>query len=98
MPKYTLTPADRRKGGLVTSQRYDMRERGKRGLQKLADNHFQGDIRKAGAALSRIGNFIQDPFPANGAWRNKRIFELPPSLLAAVWGHAETDYDRFDAF
>lgn len=98
MARYTFSPEDRRKGGLTTSQRYNMRERGKRGLQALADKYFQGNTKKAGAALSRIGNFVIDPFPANRAWTNKRIFELPPELLAKVWGHCETDFGPLDSF
>ena len=98
MTRYTLTAEDRRKGGKTTSQRYDMRERGRKGLQALADKYFDGNYKRAGEALSRVGNAITDPFPANRAWTNQRLFELPKDFLAAVWGHCETDFGPLDSF
>lgn len=67
-----------------------MHELGRRGLQGLANNHFDGNIKKAGHALSLIGNAITDPFPLNGAWQDP-IFRLPESLFAKVFGHCEVD-------
>lgn len=89
MPRYTFSEEDRRKGGQTTSQRYDMRQRGRAGLQALANKYFQGNVKKAGEGLSKVGNFITDPFPSNRAWR--RIFHLPPEFLTTCLGHCEPD-------
>lgn len=98
MPRYTLTAEDRCKGGKATAAKYDMKERGRAGLQKLADNHFNGNIKKAGEGLSRLGNFVTDPFPTNGAWRNQRFFELPQTFLATFWGHCEPQFSDDETF
>lgn len=45
-----------------------MSERGARGLQAFADNHFNGDIKRAGYALHRIGAWSTDPVPENAAF------------------------------
>lgn len=66
--RYTLTTQDRAKGGKTTAARHNMSERGKQGLQRFADNHFDGDTKLAGKALSAIGNFVTDPARWNGAW------------------------------
>jgi len=89
MPRHVLTTQERSKGGKRTASTHDMREIGRKGLQGLANRHFDGNIKRAGRALSTIGNFVTDPFPLNGAWRDP-IFNLPPSLLALVLGHCET--------
>lgn len=78
MTRYTFSDADRRKGGLTTSKRYDMQERGRNGLQALANKYFQGDIKKAGKALSRIGLWSTDPAPWNRAWT---LRDVPKSLI-----------------
>jgi hypothetical protein len=105
MTRYTLTAEDRRKGGITTSQKYDMRARGRAGLQKFADKYFDGNYAEAGTQLSRIGNFVTDPFPANRAWSHritelppKLLRQLPPDLLARIWGHCETDFGPLDSF
>ena len=87
--RYKLTTQDRQKGGKSTAQRYDMRERGLRGFQSFADRYFNGDTKRAGLALSKIGNFATDPFPENGA------FALPgwiPRDLRARIGAPLPDY------
>lgn len=89
MPRYQFTPDDRRKGGQTTASRYDMQERGMNGLKALAARYFDGNIKKAGKALSTMGNAVIDPFPLNGAWQDG-LYRLPPSLLAQFWGHCET--------
>lgn len=89
MPRYTFSEEDRRKGGKTTSSKYDMRARGRLGLIALANRHFDGDVKKAGLGLSRMGLIVTDPVPRNGAWR--KFYELPASLLAAFWGHCEID-------
>lgn len=88
MARYTLTAEDRRKGGQTTSKRYDMRARGRAGLQALANKYFDGNIRKAGEGLSRIGNFITDPSPSNRVFQN--LTKLPQPFVAACLGHCES--------
>lgn len=88
MARYTFTPEDRRKGGETTSQRYDMRARGRAGLQKIATKYFDGDIKRAGKALSTTGNVITDP-TRNYAFQSWN--RLPQSWIAAVLGHCEID-------
>lgn len=68
MARYQFSSDDRSRGGQTTAQRYDMRERGRLGLEKFAHNYFNGDTKKAGYALSRIGNWATDPVPENGAF------------------------------
>lgn len=87
--RYQLTTQDRAKGGMTTASRYDMRERGRAGLQAFANKYFHGDTKKAGWALSCIGNWKTDPFPRNGA------FGLPswlPEDLRARIGAPLPDY------
>lgn len=69
--RHQLTTQDRAKGGRACAAKYDMAERGRSGLQAFADNHFQGDIKRAGYALHRIGIWKTDPVPENG------VFMLP---------------------
>lgn len=92
MPKYTFSPEDRRKGGQATASKYNMRERGKQGLQALADKYFDGNIKKAGKALSMTGNVAADAFPANRAFTNERFFKLPAAYLNKVWSRV---HNRF---
>lgn len=68
-----------------------MHERGARGLQAFADNHFNGDTKRAGCALSKIGNWKTDPVPDNAA------FMLPgwmPLTLREMIGAPLPKYDQ----
>lgn len=65
-----------------------MRQRGRRGLQALADRHFDGNVKKAGRGLSTLGNVTTDP-TSNRAFSS--LYRLPQSLLAVFWGHCEVD-------
>lgn len=76
--KHQLTQDERSRGGKTTASKYDMRERGTRGLQAFANNHFHGDIKRAGYALHRIGIWKTDPVPENSA------FMLPSWLPLAL--------------
>lgn len=79
---YQFTQEDRSKGGKTTAQKYDMRERGQRGLEALARNHFDGDCKRAGETLYRIGLWRQDPARWNTAWQFPR--DCPESLRTMV--------------
>lgn len=75
--RYKFTTQDRSKGGKTTASRYDMRERGRRGFERLANLYFGGDMRLAGRGLSSMGNFVTDPARWNGAWALPHWFPEP---------------------
>lgn len=82
MARYKFSSDDRSRGGRTTAERYDMRERGRLGLEKFAHNYFNGNIQQAGYALSRIGNWKTDPFPGNGAFMLPTW--IPRSLMERI--------------
>jgi len=88
--RYQFTTQDRAKGGKTTAERYDMAERGRRGLEQFAHNYFNGDIKRAGYALHRIGIWKTDPVPENGA------FMLPSWLPLALRERIGAPVPHFD--
>lgn len=77
MARYQFTDEDRKKAG-------------RRGLEALAARYTDGDIARAGKLLSKMGMYVTDPAPQNGAWQFEDIpHEIKTKLNLRRWGHVE---------